>query len=160
LEGIIPLLKHRGYKVAAVKHSAHGFDIDRPGKDSKRYAQAGADKVMISSTDKWALISQVDKEFTLEEIRQFIKGVDIILTEGYSKDKAPKIEVLAEDALNPIFEGQNLIALVGKPQTDYGVPCFRRDDFAGVVNFIEQGFLTQTSSGKAVDLGKLPVNIT
>lgn len=147
LEGIIPVLKRRGYKVAAVKHNVHGFDIDKQGKDSWRYTQAGADKVMISSAAKWALISQVDSELTLDEIRRLMGEVDIILAEGYSRDKAPKIEVLAKDASRPLFKEQNLIALVGMPETDYGVPCFNQDDFVGLADFIEQGFLTRTSSG-------------
>jgi len=55
LEKLIPELKRRGYRVATVKHDTHGFEIDRPGKDTWRLAQAGADAVVISSGDKLAL---------------------------------------------------------------------------------------------------------
>lgn len=38
LEGLIAELKQRGYRLAAIKHSAHGFDLDHPGTDSwQRY---------------------------------------------------------------------------------------------------------------------------
>jgi molybdopterin-guanine dinucleotide biosynthesis protein B len=127
--------------VATVKHDVHGFDVDQPGKDTWRHAQAGADVVMISSPRKWAMISRVDSELSLKAIQRLIKGVDIILTEGYSADVAPKIEILARDACGPIFREQNLIALVGEADTDYGIPCFGRDDFGGVADFIERGFL-------------------
>ncbi len=138
LEGLIPELKRRGYTVAIVKHNVHGFDIDQPGKDSWRCAQAGADKVMISSSNKWALISRVDSELSLAEIQQLLNGVNIILTEGYSQCSAPKIEIIATDAGAPLFSGQNLIALFGTVENDFGLPCFKPNDFVSVVNFLEQ----------------------
>ncbi len=138
LEGIIPELKRRGYTVATVKHNVHGFDIDQPGKDSWRYAQAGADKVMISSAGKWAIISQVVGELSLNQIQQLMGEVDIILTEGFSKGSAPKIEVLARDSQKPLFLEQNLIALIAKADVDFGIPCFGPHDFIGVANFLEQ----------------------
>jgi molybdopterin-guanine dinucleotide biosynthesis protein B len=151
LEGVIPELKHRGYKVATVKHDVHGFEIDRPGKDSWRQAQAGADAVMISSPRKWALIRRVESELSLEEIQRLLQGVDIILTEGYSGESAPKIEVLARESRRPMYQGRSLIALVGKIGRDCGIPCFGRDDFAGVADFIEQGFLIKTGGGEMSD---------
>jgi GTPase SAR1 family protein len=49
LEKVIARLKDRGYRVGAIKHDAHRFDIDRPGKDSYRLTAAGADTMVISS---------------------------------------------------------------------------------------------------------------
>jgi molybdopterin-guanine dinucleotide biosynthesis protein MobB len=43
LEKLIREFKSRGYRVAAVKHDAHRFEIDYPGKDSWRLTQAGSD---------------------------------------------------------------------------------------------------------------------
>ena len=40
LEKLIPEFKRRGLRVAALKHDAHDFDIDREGKDSWRMTQA------------------------------------------------------------------------------------------------------------------------
>jgi len=52
LEKVIAELKQRGYRVGAIKHDAHRFDIDHPGKDSHRLTSAGADTMLISSPDK------------------------------------------------------------------------------------------------------------
>ena len=93
LDKLIKELKNRGLKVAVVKHDVHGFEIDHPGKDSWRHAQAGADIVSISSPQKFALIEKRSTELTLEQIEKRITGVDIILTEGYKKGNKPKIEV-------------------------------------------------------------------
>jgi len=58
LEKVVRELKKRGYRVAVVKHDIHGFEIDRPGKDTWRFAQAGSDVVVISSKNKMAMISE------------------------------------------------------------------------------------------------------
>ena len=58
LEKVIPRLKERGYRVGVIKHDAHRFDIDHPGKDSHRLASAGADTMLISSPEKLALVKK------------------------------------------------------------------------------------------------------
>ena len=45
LEKLITELKSRNYRVGVIKHDIHGFEMDRPGKDTWRHAQAGADVV-------------------------------------------------------------------------------------------------------------------
>ena len=84
LEKLVRELKHRGYRVAAVKHDAHDFQMDHPGKDTYRLAEAGADAVIISAADRLALLERVDEERTLDDLAAMVSGrVDIILTEGY-----------------------------------------------------------------------------
>lgn len=94
LEGIIRELKQRGYRVAVVKHAPCGFEIDYPGKDSWRLAQAGSDIVVISSPQKMAFIEQGEEELSLEQIVTMVTGkVDIVLTEGYKQANTVKIVV-------------------------------------------------------------------
>ena len=70
IEKLVPELTRRGYRVATVKHDIHGFEVDREGKDSWRHKQAGAHTVVISSPQKIALIRDVEKDLTLDEIRE------------------------------------------------------------------------------------------
>ena len=79
LEKLVAELKRRGYRVATVKHDTHGFDIDQPGKDSWRHAQAGSDVVVISGPDRLALIEKREREMTLDEIADRVSS-SIILT--------------------------------------------------------------------------------
>jgi molybdopterin-guanine dinucleotide biosynthesis protein B len=91
-------LTRRGYRVATVKHDIHGFEVDREGKDSWRHKKAGAHTVVISLPQKIALIQDVEKDLTLDEIREkFIQDADLILSEGYKKDVQPKIEVFRKE---------------------------------------------------------------
>ena len=75
LEKLIPELKSRGLKIATIKHHAHpGFDIDQPGKDTWRHAQAGSDLVIIAAPDKIATIQKLEQEKSLDEIFASIDG--------------------------------------------------------------------------------------
>jgi molybdopterin-guanine dinucleotide biosynthesis protein MobB len=94
LEKLISELKRRGYRVAAVKHHYHaGFTFDVPGKDSYRFAQAGADHVAVAGPDQVVHMRRWEREPSLAEVVADIRDVDLILTEGYKRERAPKIEV-------------------------------------------------------------------
>ena len=47
IAGLISSLAARGYRVAVVKHAAHGYEIDSRGKDSWQFFQAGANRVLV-----------------------------------------------------------------------------------------------------------------
>ncbi len=59
IEKIIPELTKRGYKVGAIKHDVHEFEIDHEGKDTWRMTKAGADTVVIASDKKLAMIKML-----------------------------------------------------------------------------------------------------
>jgi len=142
LEKLIRELKARGYRVATVKHDAHSFEIDHPGKDTWRHAQAGSDHVVIASPARLAHIQRVGRELTLPEIAATINDVDIILTEGYKRGPAPKIEVSrAEKGRELLCTRQELVAIAADQHFDMDVPQFGLDDAAGLVDLIEKQFL-------------------
>jgi molybdopterin-guanine dinucleotide biosynthesis protein B len=142
LEKLVRELKVRGYRVATVKHDAHSFEIDHPGKDTWRHAQAGSDHVVIASPNRIAHIQRIERELTLPEIVAAITDADIVLTEGYKRGPAPKIEVSrAEKGRELLCTREELVALATDQQFDMDVPQFGLDDAAGLVNLIEQRFL-------------------
>lgn len=144
IEKLLPELVKRGYRVATVKHDVHGFEVDREGKDSWRHKQAGAHTVVISSPQKVALIRDVERDLTLDEIREkFIQDVDLILSEGYKKDIQPKIEIFRKEKHQELLctKEDNLVAIVSNKAFDVGVPCFSLDNPAVVADFIEKQFL-------------------
>ena len=150
LELIVRELKRRGYRVGTVKHDAHGFDIDKPGKDSWRHAQAGSDAVVVSGPRKMALIRQLDEEMPLDEIVGLMGGVDIVLTEGYKRGDKPKIEVTRrERGTELLCQAQELIGIMADYPVSMPVPQFALDDAAGVVDLLERLYLHHT--GEAGD---------
>jgi molybdopterin-guanine dinucleotide biosynthesis protein B len=137
LEGLLPILKDRGLQVAVIKHHHQEFEIDRPGKDTWRFAQAGAAAVAISAPNKYALVRRLERELTLEEIVSTLGQPDLIITEGYKGADYPKIQVsrtgYAEKLLAPV---NMLLAVVADYPLDLPVPVFRFDDLVGIVDFL------------------------
>ena len=113
LEKLIPDLKNRGLRIGVIKNDSHDFDIDVPGKDSWRLAQAGADLTMIASPRKVALIEKWEEKESLEQLARRMNHVDLVLTEGFRLGNAPKIEVRrAACGHEPIFGAAQLFAVI------------------------------------------------
>jgi molybdopterin-guanine dinucleotide biosynthesis protein B len=94
LTRLIPILRTAGLTVSTVKHTHHGFDIDRPGKDTYRHRQAGAREVLIASGTRWVLLHEVaGREPELPELLARMQPVDLVLVEGYKTHPFPKVEV-------------------------------------------------------------------
>ena len=85
MEKVIGMLKDRGYRVGAIKHDVHRFEIDHPGKDSQRFTAAGADTMLISSPEILALVKKHQASPPIEQLlEQYFSDVDIVLTEGFT----------------------------------------------------------------------------
>ena len=142
IEKLIAELKRRGYRIAVVKHHAHTTPIDGRGKDSWRFAEAGASVAIVSSPAEIARFESVPHELTLNEIAAQIDNVDLILTEGFKREAAPKIEVSrAALGTDLIGRAEELIAVVSDHPITLNLPRFDLDDAAGIAAFIEGKFL-------------------
>jgi molybdopterin-guanine dinucleotide biosynthesis adapter protein len=98
IEQVIPLLRAGGVRVGVIKHAHHGFDMDRPGKDSYRARAAGAAQVLVASRQRWVLMGEVPEPATDPDFRAMLglfdaDRVDLIIAEGFSGEAYPKIEV-------------------------------------------------------------------
>ncbi len=148
LERLVRELVARGYRVATVKHHVHAIDIDVPGKDSWRHARAGAQVTMISSPSHFAVVRTVEHERSLAEIVEAAGDVDILVTEGFLRAGATRIEVSrrarSQDA---ILKPHERFALVtDNPDLDPGDrPVFGLDDTAGLADLVEATFLGEES---------------
>jgi molybdopterin-guanine dinucleotide biosynthesis protein B len=95
IKKLIPSLIARGLKVSTLKHAHHGFDLDQPGKDSFFHRAAGATEVIISSAKRWAILHELreEPEWDLGELVTKMSPVDLVLVEGFKRDKFPKLEI-------------------------------------------------------------------
>lgn len=144
LEKLIRELKTRNIKVGTIKHDVHGFDIDKPGKDTWRHAQAGADSVIISSPAKVALIRKVEEEMSLDQAAALLGGVDIVLVEGYKRSDKPKIEInRSVHSLELLCNPEELLAVVSDAEWEIGVPVFDLEDASGVACLLQEKFTLQ-----------------
>jgi molybdopterin-guanine dinucleotide biosynthesis protein B len=140
LEKLIPELKQRGLRIGTVKHDVHGFEMDKPGKDTWRHKEAGALTTLISSPFQIGMVRDVDHDHALDELAPLFKDVDLILAEGYKRSKKPKIEIFRPEVhQEPLCRGDDhLIALVSDMVLDLGVPRFSLDDTPGLAEFLSR----------------------
>ena len=103
---LIPEFVERGFKVSTLKHAHHNFDIDKPGKDSFEHRQAGASEVMISASNRWALMheNKDDVEPDLEQLLARMSPVDLLLVEGFKWHSHPKMEVYRSIVGKPLLQ--------------------------------------------------------
>ena len=102
IENLIKELKSRGYSIATIKHDVHGFDIDKKGKDTYKHREAGAETVVISSKNRFAMIKELNEEieFTQEEktkIPHSIRTLISKMTEKSPEDRYQSAEEVIED---------------------------------------------------------------
>ncbi len=144
LERLIPALKGRGLRLAVVKHDAHQIEMDRPGKDTWRFSQAGADAVIISSAAQAALIEHPARELTLNQVISRLPEADLILTEGYKSERNPKIELHRKELNRPLLTPvEELVAAVTDEPLAVPVPQLAWEDISGCTDLI-QSWMTQT----------------
>ncbi|MCK4509386.1 MAG: bifunctional molybdenum cofactor guanylyltransferase MobA/molybdopterin-guanine dinucleotide biosynthesis adaptor protein MobB [Desulfuromonadales bacterium] len=150
LEKLIAEMKERGFRVGAIKHDAHSFNIDHEGKDSWRLTQAGADTMLITSPDKLTMVKQHSKEHepTLAEtVRTYCHDIDIVLTEGFKRSTMPKIEVHRRERSEKLLcrdEGYDpsLIAVASDSPLQVDVPLYDINDAKGLCDLIVERFLS------------------
>jgi molybdopterin-guanine dinucleotide biosynthesis adapter protein len=142
LEKLIRELSGRGYKIATIKHSHHSISFDNPNKDSWRHAQAGAVATMVSSTTEIQVIKPVPRELTAEELaRNLGEEYDLVLTEGFSRGMAPKVEIHRKEA-GPLLENaSNLVAVATDEPLDTEVPQFGLEDVKQVADLLVKDFI-------------------
>ncbi len=95
LTKVIPRLVARGIGVSTIKHAHQGFDMDKPGKDSYAHRLAGATEVLVGSASRWALLHELRgaAEPNLGDLLGKLSAVDLVLVEGFKREKLPKLEV-------------------------------------------------------------------
>jgi len=151
LEKLIPQLTAQGLRIAMVKHAHHAFDIDKPGKDSYRLRMAGAQQMLIASSQRQALMTEniTPQEPRLDELitRLDLDSIDLVLVEGFKHLSFPKIELhrkaLGKALLHP--DDADIIAVASDHLTDCGkLPALDINDTAAITAFIVKWLDTAT----------------
>ena len=141
LEKVVAELKSRGNRVAVIKHDAHEFEVDKPGKDTWRFTQAGADIVAIANTHHAAIME--NRPLALTDIVAHIHDVDLIITEGWKTEDMPKIVLRRAATGNDFPQGlTNVVAYISDYAVDesceYGtlLPRFAFEDVSAIADYL------------------------
>ncbi len=144
IEKLIPALRKRGIRLAVVKHTSHHHELDKPGKDSHRLRQAGAEAVMVSSPRMVAMFREVKREWPLERLLHHLpKNVDLVIAEGFRNPEYPCLEVYRRGVSPDLKcrDHQNLLAVVGDDPGALNVPHFHRDTVRAITEFLLSSLL-------------------
>ncbi|WP_341678901.1 molybdopterin-guanine dinucleotide biosynthesis protein B [Niveibacterium sp. SC-1] len=141
IERLIPIFRARGLRVSLIKHTHHGFDLDRPGKDSYRFREAGASEVLLAGGQRWALMHELgdEPEPSLQEQLARLAPVDLVLVEGFRNTDIPKIEVHRPAAGHPLLHEffPNLLAIASDMAVAHSpLPRLDLNDSQAVADFI------------------------
>ena len=140
MERLVAEITSRGLSVSTIKHAHHSFDVDHPGKDSHRHRVAGAHEVLLASKNRIALMQELrdHEEPELAHLLTRLSPVDLVLIEGYKRDRHLKIEAHRAVTGQPLIApGDDTIRAVASdvPLT-LDRPVFGLDDTIALADFV------------------------
>lgn len=140
IERLIPRLRARGLTVSVIKHAHHGFDIDKPGKDSYRHREAGASEVMLTGNARWALLHELRgaPEPTLDAYLSRFSPCDLVLVEGFKHEPVPKLEVHRPAHGKPPLwpDNPHVVAVAADAPVDTTLPVLDLNDIDAIADFV------------------------
>lgn len=141
MERLLAEFVSRGISVSSVKHAHHVFDVDQKGKDSYRHRDAGATEVLLSSRKRWALMHEHRgaEEATLDELLAKLSPVDLVLVEGFKRERHPKVEAHRAETGSPLIatDDETIRAIASDSgATVTGRTTFDLDDTKAIADFI------------------------
>ncbi len=140
IEKLIPLFVAQGLKVSLIKHAHHTFDVDQPGKDSYRHRHAGCAEVLVTSSRRWVLMHELRgaPEPGFAELIERVSPCDLLLVEGFKREKLPKLEVyrasVGESLLHP--QDSSFVAIASDSKVETKLPQFYLNDAPSIASFI------------------------
>jgi molybdopterin-guanine dinucleotide biosynthesis protein MobB len=158
IEKLIVELKSRGYHIATAKHTHRDMTLPESDKDSDRHLKAGSETSLIVDPHGLMMIKPLQKELNLTQIAQIIgEDYDLILTEGYKQDDAPKIEVHRKENAPPLTDVKKLFAVVTDEPLDTKVRQFALDDVKPIADLLETGFIKPNRERFTLEVNGVPI---
>ena len=146
IKDVVMILKKSNYRVSVIKHAHHNFDIDQPGKDSYEIRKSGAENMLISSENRWALMHENmnNDELTLINLINLLEKIkyDLILVEGFKAESFPKIELyrkeVSKDRELLSSSDKNIVAIAAEQKTklETSLPVLDINNPQNIADFI------------------------
>src|SRR6266550_5622679 len=142
LTRVIPQLQKQGLRVSVIKHAHHAFDVDVPGKDSWKHREAGAAEVLVSSTQRWALMHELRGagEPRLPELLAKMSRVDLVVVEGFKSEPHRKIEVhRAANGKAMLFpDDPAIVGIATDAALETALPVVHLDDIPAIAAMMQR----------------------
>ena len=137
LARLLPELRRRGLRVAAVKHAGHPHGFDVPGKDSDVLRRAGALAVAVQGPTELAIFGP-PRRGGPRALAALLPPVDLVVVEGWREAAIPRVEVHRRevDRAFRCARGRGFVAVVTDEPPPRRLPAFAPDDVAGLADFL------------------------
>ena len=142
LEKLLPVLKERGLRVAALKGNLHHYELDLPGKDSYRFAEAGAEVSGFTTAKGYFLTGYRKDKTGIEAAAERLQDLDLIIIEGNKASYNPKLEVV-RSAVNrePLLPENTVAVITDRQDLELDIPVLNLEDSIALADFICSYFL-------------------
>jgi molybdopterin-guanine dinucleotide biosynthesis protein B len=142
LTRVIPHFIRQGLRISVIKHAHHSFDVDVPGKDSWVHRQSGAEEVLVSSANRWALMRELrgEVEPRLPELLKKMSPVDLVVVEGFKSEPHRKIEVYRKANGKPLLfpDDPAIAGIATDAAVETALPVVQLDDIPAVAAMMRQ----------------------
>lgn len=138
---LVTEISSRGLKVSTIKHAHHAFDLDTPNTDSYKHREAGANEVILVSSNRWAIQHELrdSTEPDFEEMITKLSPCDLVLVEGYKRENIAKLEIIGPDSERDSLwpEDSNIKAIACDEKiANCTLPHFHRNDIKDIADFV------------------------
>lgn len=141
---LIPFFRQSGLSVSTIKHTHHGVDMDKPGKDTYLHREGGATEVMLATPDRWVLQHECSTSPVLDELLAAMQPVDLVLVEGFHADVPACLEVWRSvTGKDPLFTNEKQITAIATDSSaslhiPNGTTVFSIEDTQSIACYIQQ----------------------
>lgn len=140
VERLVAEITGRGFTVSTLKHTHHAVDLDRPGTDTHRHRDAGAQEVVLASSARFVLMHELRgaAEPTIVELMDRLAPVDLVLIEGFKQSAHPKIEVHRAETGHALIapDDASIRAVASDTALELDRPVLDLNDTAAIADFI------------------------
>ena len=92
IEGLLPRLAARGWRIGVLKHDAHQLTLDRDGKDTARFFAAGAAAICAHDPTQSFVRRRRPGPTPLDEVLGDLPAdLDLVLIEGHKDAPIPRL---------------------------------------------------------------------
>ena len=114
IEQLIPQFIRDGLAVAVIKHDAHRLEVDKPGKDSNRFFNAGATVFAHDPSQGFLRFTSRCKPSFNDAIELLLQEHDLVLVEGHKQTDLPfKLWLRTSADDSPPADANNISAQLG-----------------------------------------------
>lgn len=144
-----------GLRVGYVKHASHGFQMDRPGKDTDRVAGAGALGVAVSGPGGTAYLERTETRDPTALVARFFPAADLVVVEGFREAGLPAVVLTGDtEPAAAIAEARGKVLALAAPAPRLAgaracagaVAVFDRDDVVRIAAHLEAALRVRVGS--------------